>query len=176
MDFLVKRYPNGKQSTHLHSLKPGDTLLFAIAIPGYRYTPNMHSHVTMIAGGAGITPMYQLIQGIFNNPEDKTKITLVFGINNDEDALLKDEFESLTQRFPNRFTATYTVSQPSPGSKFRKGYVSRELLQEVAPEPSDSTKVFVCGPPAMEASLLGGRGAPGILEQIGYKKGQVFKF
>jgi cytochrome-b5 reductase len=42
-------------------------------------------------------------------------------------------------------------------------------------------KVFVCGPPGMEAALVGaggfGRGgAGGILEQLGYTKDQVFKF
>jgi NAD(P)H-flavin reductase len=33
----------------------------------------------MVAGGTGITPMYQLIRAIFNNPNEKTKVTLVYG-------------------------------------------------------------------------------------------------
>ncbi len=32
----------------------------------------------MIAGGTGITPMYQLIQDICNNPEDTTQLSLLF--------------------------------------------------------------------------------------------------
>lgn len=32
----------------------------------------------MIAGGSGITPMYQLIQKIGDNINDKTKSTLLF--------------------------------------------------------------------------------------------------
>jgi NAD(P)H-flavin reductase len=41
---------------------------------GYR-----HDAVGLIAGGTGITPCYQLIKAIFKNPNDKTKVTLVYG-------------------------------------------------------------------------------------------------
>ncbi|KAL1641897.1 NADH-cytochrome b5 reductase [Diplodia intermedia] len=36
IDLLIKRYPRGAASTHLHTLTPGDALLFLAAIPGYR--------------------------------------------------------------------------------------------------------------------------------------------
>ena len=38
-----------------------------------------HEKIGLIAGGTGITPCYQLIKHILNNPNDKTKITLVYG-------------------------------------------------------------------------------------------------
>ncbi|KAJ2989599.1 hypothetical protein NUW58_g3385 [Xylaria curta] len=128
LELMVKKYPNGKQSTHLHSLQPGDSLRFVTPIPGYKWTPNKHSDITLIAGGAGITPMYQLIQGVLCNPEDKTRITLVFGVNTDADVLLKPEFEEFERRFPGRFKAIYTVSNPTPDSPYPKGYVTKELL------------------------------------------------
>jgi cytochrome-b5 reductase len=123
--------------------------------------------------------MYQLIQGIFKNPQEKTKVTLVFGINSDRDALFRDEFSQLEKRFPGRFKVVYTASNPAEGSTFRKGYVSKELLQEVVGK--DSSKVFICGPPAFEESLLGasgpfGKAQGGILSQLGYSKDQVYKF
>lgn len=175
---MVKHYPNGKASTHLHSLQPGDRLLFAAALRGYPWTPNKHPHVALIAGGAGITPMYQLIQGIFHNPDDRTKVTLVFGVNTDADALLQKEFDALARRFPDRFRVVYTVSNPAPSSPFQKGYVTQELLGEVLDSGEAETKVLVCGPPAMEVALLGGRGSQeaGILEKLGYRKDQVYKF
>ncbi|KAI0595202.1 hypothetical protein F4775DRAFT_570551 [Biscogniauxia sp. FL1348] len=180
LEFLVKHYPNGKQSGHLHSLQPGDALRFIVPIPGYRWTPNRHKEITLIAGGAGITPLYSLIQGILRDPRDQTRITLVFGVNTDEDVLLKKEFDDYERRFPDRFRAVYTVSRPVPGSPYRKGYVTKELLQEVAggasPGTGSDAKVFVCGPPAMEAALVGTRKAPGILEQLGYTKAQIYKF
>ncbi|CAJ2505698.1 Uu.00g130920.m01.CDS01 [Anthostomella pinea] len=177
LEFLIKKYPNGKQSTHMHSLQAGDTMRFLVPIPGYKWTPNKHPDVTFIAGGAGITPMYALIEGILRNPEEKTRITLVFGVNTDADVLLKKEFDAYAQRYPGRFKAVYTVSNPMPGSPLRKGYVTKELLEEVGASPKvKNTKVFVCGPPPMEAALMGTRKQPGILEQMGYTKDQIYKF
>ncbi|KAI1407612.1 ferredoxin reductase-like protein [Hypoxylon sp. FL1857] len=175
LELLVKRYPNGKQSTHLHSLQPGDSLRFITRIPGYKWEPNKHSEIMLIAGGAGITPAYQLIRGILRNPDDHTKITLVFGVNTDADLLLRKEFEDYEARFPGRFNVTYTVSQPADNSPFRRGYVTKELLKQVAPHSNDC-KVFVCGPPPMENALVGSRREPGILEELGYRKDQIHKF
>lgn len=140
--------------------------------------------MTLIAGGAGITPMYQLIRGILSNPADTTKITLVFGVNYDADVLFQEEFADLESRFGrDRFRAVYTVSRPEESSPFRKGYVTRELLEQVvgrAGEGGKTARVFVCGPPAMERALLGGAsfqsGKGGILEQLGYRKEQVHRF
>ncbi|TRX95567.1 hypothetical protein FHL15_003525 [Xylaria flabelliformis] len=178
LELMVKKYPNGKQSTHLHSLQPGDSLRFVTPIPGYKWTPNKHSDITLIAGGAGITPMYQLIQGVLSSPEDKTRITLVFGVNTDADVLLKSEFEDFERRFPNRFKVVYTVSNPVPNSPYPKGYVTKELLSKVvtATPGTENMKVFVCGPPAMENALIGTRKQPGILGDLGYTKDQIHRF
>ena len=178
IEFMVKHYPNGKASTHLHSLKPGDTLAFAAAIKGFSWVPNKFSQVYLIAGGAGITPIYQLIQGILNNPDDKTKVNLVFGVNTEQDLLLREELEQYKKRFPDRFNYLYTVSHPTEeSSPLRKGYVTEELLRDVVQGSGKDTKVFVCGPPSMEDSLVGSRSAPqGILARLGFNKDQIYKF
>jgi len=174
---MVKQYPNGKASTYLHSLKPGDSLYFLTPVSlGYRWTPNQHPSITLIAGGAGITPIYQLAQGILDNPADKTKITLVFGVNSDADVLMRKEFQDFEGRFPRRFKAVYTVSNPTEGSPFRKGYVTKELLEEIGVGAEKDTKVFVCGPPAMEKALVGARKQGGVLEQLGFTKDQIHTF
>ena len=42
------------------------------------YKPNSFERGLCIAGGSGITPMWQLINASLQIPEDKTKWTLVF--------------------------------------------------------------------------------------------------
>ncbi|KAI0015198.1 hypothetical protein F4780DRAFT_108026 [Xylariomycetidae sp. FL0641] len=180
LEFLIKKYPDGKQSTHIHSLQPGDSLRFVVPIPGYKWdAAEKHPEVTLVAGGAGITPMYQLLRGIFRDRPDedpRTKVTLVYGVNTDADVLLKKEFDELERRHPGRFRAVYTVSNPGPDSPYRKGYVTKELLKEVGANPKTAnSKVFVCGPPPMEAALGNGKGS-GILAELGYTKGQVHRF
>lgn len=179
---MVKQYPNGKASSHLHSLVPGDTLTFMAALKGYSWKPNKFSQVHLIAGGAGITPIYQLIQGILNNPDDKTKINLIFGVNTEQDLLLKDELDEYRRKFPDRFSYTYTISHPEKeketedGDRIRKGYVTEELLKGIIKGSGKNTHVFVCGPPGMEDSLVGSRGSMGILSRLGFEKDQIYKF
>ncbi|KAB8237113.1 hypothetical protein ETB97_010116 [Aspergillus alliaceus] len=174
LELMVKQYPNGKASTHIHSLVPGDSLTFLTALKGFSWVPNQYPQIYAIAGGAGITPIYQLIQGILDNPDDKTKINLVFGVNSEQDLLLREELEEYKKRFPGRFDYVYAVSQLE-GEKegFKKGYVTEELLKGVVKEQGKGAKVFVCGPPAMEQSLTGKQG---VLDRLGFEKGQVYKF
>jgi cytochrome-b5 reductase len=74
LDFVIKEYPNGKMSKHIASLKPGDSLLIKGPVPKYPYKPNSKEVIGLIAGGTGITPCYQLIKHVLNDPNDKTKV------------------------------------------------------------------------------------------------------
>jgi cytochrome-b5 reductase len=49
--------------------------------------------------------MWQTARAIFKNPEDKTKVTLIYGNVSEEDILLKKEWEELENTFPQRFRA-----------------------------------------------------------------------
>lgn len=171
-------------SQHIHSLKPGDQLSFKGPIPKYPWSANKHDHITLIAGGTGITPMYQLVRAIFNNSEDKTKVSLIFGNVGENDILLKEEFEKIENDYPQRFKAFYTLDNPPESWKHGKGFISKELLQKVLPDSkSENIKVFVCGPPGLYKAISGAKKSPtdqgeldGILKELGYTKEQVYKF
>lgn len=174
---MVKLYPGGKQSSHLHSMKPGDSLTF-VPIKELAWRPNMHPHVALIAGGAGITPMYQLARGILQNPDDRTAITLVWGVNTDEDIFLRDEFAEMQRKYPSRFKAVYVVATPDAGSTHKKGFVTKKILEEAGlgakEEKNRDVKVLVCGPPAME-KVLKAKGT-GVLAELGYRPDQIYSF
>ncbi|PWY95590.1 NADH-cytochrome b5 reductase [Aspergillus sclerotioniger CBS 115572] len=184
IDLVVKVYPNGPMSEHLHSMNVGQRLAFKGPILKYAWEPNKHNHICLIAGGTGITPMYQLAREIFKNPDDKTKVTLVFGNVSEEDILLKKEFEELENTYPRRFRAFYVLDNPPKEWTGGKGYISKELLKTVLPEPKEENiKLFVCGPPGLYKAISGTKVSPsdqgelsGILKELGYTKEQVFKF
>jgi cytochrome-b5 reductase len=166
-------------------MEPGQQLDVKGPLPKYPWTPNKHSHIALIAGGTGITPMYQLARAIFSNPDDKTKVTLVFGNISEEDILLKREFEDLENTYPQRFRAFYVLDNPPKTWSGGKGFITKELLKTVLPEPKEENiKVFVCGPPGLYKAISGVKKSPtdqgeldgGILEQLGYNKDQVYKF
>lgn len=184
IDFVIKRYPNGPMSEHFHSMEPPQRLDFKGPIPKYRWEPNKHDHICLIAGGTGITPMYQLCRAIFSNPNDKTKVTLVFGNVTEQDILLKREFEDLENTYPQRFRAFYMLDKPPEGWMQGTGYINQELLKQVLPEPKvENIKIFVCGPPGMYKAISGAKKSPqdqgdlgGLLKELGYSKDQVYKF
>ncbi|KAI1075030.1 hypothetical protein F5B20DRAFT_561549 [Whalleya microplaca] len=184
IDLIVKKYPNGPMSTHIHNLVPGQRLDFKGPLPKYPWTTNKHDHIALVAGGTGITPMYQLCRAIFKNPDDKTKVTLIFGNIAEEDILLKREFEDLENTYPNRFRAFYVLGNPPKDWAGGKGFITKELLKTVLPEPkNENIKVFVCGPPGLYQAISGNKVSPsdqgeltGILKDLGYSKDQVYKF
>jgi NAD(P)H-flavin reductase len=60
-------------------------MLFKGPIPKFKYEANSFDRGLCIAGGSGITPMWQLITHSLDLPEDKTKWTLVFSNVTDKD-------------------------------------------------------------------------------------------
>ena len=171
-------------SEHIHSLKPGETLDIKGPIPKYPWAPNKHNQIALIAGGTGITPMWQLTRAIFKNPEDKTKVTLIFGNVKEEDILLKKEFDELENSYPDRFRAFYVLDNPSENWTQGKGFITKDLLKEVIPGPKEeNVKVFVCGPPGLYKAISGTKKSPaeqgelsGYLKELGYDGEQVYKF
>lgn len=165
-------------------MKPGQRLDIKGPIPKYPMDENKHSHIAMVAGGTGITPMYQVIRNIFKNPNDKTKVTLIYGNVGEDDILLKKELAELENTYPRRFRAFYTLDNPPESWTQGKGFITKDLLKTVLPEPKeDNIKIFVCGPPGLYKAISGTKVSPqdqgdlsGALADLGYRKDQVFKF
>lgn len=178
-DLLIKKYPDGKMSSHIHSLKPGDLLEVKGPIPKFKVEANMADTIGMIAGGTGITPMYQIIQKLLNDPNDKTNLVLVFGNVTEQDILLKTQLDQLAEKH-ERFKIYYAVDKGKFG---HQGFINKDLLSKALPKPSDNVKLFVCGPPLMVKAISGSK-APdysqgelgGILNEMKYPKEKVFKF
>lgn len=62
MEFLIKKYDNGKMSKHIHQLKAGDELAIKGPIKKLQYQPNTWEHTAFIVGGSGFTPAWQVLQ------------------------------------------------------------------------------------------------------------------
>lgn len=183
IDFVIKKYPGGAMSEHIHDLTPGQRLDIKGPLPKYPYKANEHDEVVMIAGGTGITPMYQVMRKIFSNPADKTKVTLLYGNQTEDDILLKQELSHLENTYPQRFRAFYTLDKPPKEWTAGRGHINPELLKTAMPEPQASVKIFVCGPPGLYKAISGAKVSPqdqgeldGSLKQLGYQKEQVYKF
>ncbi|KAI9506670.1 hypothetical protein GGI25_005331 [Coemansia spiralis] len=184
-DLVIKKYDTGKMSAHIHSMAPGDVLEMKGPNPKFPYKANALKEVGMIAGGSGITPMVQLIRHVLDDPNDNTKLTLVFANKSEDDIILRSTLDEYAKKHPDQFKIHYVVDKAKSSDwKGDVGYVTKELVQKYMP-PSDRSDILVsvCGPIPMMKSISGIK-APdysqgdvdGILKELGYDSKQVFKF
>lgn len=183
IEFVIKTYPEGKFSKHVHNLKPNDTVSFKGPIVKWKWEPNQFKKITLIGGGSGITPLYQLIHEISKNPADNTKVDLFYGSVSEKDILLRKELDKLAAEHKDQINVQYFLSNPEEGWTGHTGYIDKSFLKEHLAGPSADSKVFVCGPPPMYNSISGNKVSPsdqgevtGILAELGYTKDHVFKF
>lgn len=169
------KFPNGGQmSQHLDSLPIGAFLDVKGPLGHIEYQGkgNFLVHgkqkfakkLAMIAGGTGITPVYQVMQSILKDPEDDTEMYVVYANRTEDDILLKDELDAWAEQVPNRVKVWYVVQESiTQGWKYSTGFVTESILREHIPEPSHTTLALACGPPPMIQFAINPN-----LEKMGY--------
>ncbi|KDE04348.1 hypothetical protein MVLG_05227 [Microbotryum lychnidis-dioicae p1A1 Lamole] len=184
LDLLVKHYKDGAMTEHIFGLKEGDNLLFKGPIPKFPYKANQFESITLIAGGSGLTPMWQILQQIANDPNDKTKATLIYSNVTEADILLRKELEAFAAKRPGQIDVKFVLDQPPAEWSGAKGFVDQKLLAQTLPGPAfgDKIKIFICGPPGQVAALAGPKDKmeqgplKGLLADLGYTESQTYKF
>jgi cytochrome-b5 reductase len=148
---LHQTYPNGNISKHVSTLKIGDSLQVRGPKGQMRYGPGLASHIGMIAGGTGITPMLQIIRAAMKDPKDTTKIDLIYANVKEEDILCRKELDELAEK-NDKFDVHYFLNEPPQGWKGGEGFVSKEKIEEVFAGPKDDAKVLLCGESCWQAA------------------------
>ncbi|KAJ5110670.1 hypothetical protein N7532_001205 [Penicillium argentinense] len=170
LELVVKCYPDGLLSGYLANLSIGDEVDFRGPKGAMKYTEGLCRRIGMVAGGTGITPMYQLIRAICENESDTTEISLVYANRSESDILLRDELENFARRYPKNFKLWYMLDTPPENWKYGSGYVDQNVLREQLPGPASETKILLCGPPGMVSATKRN------LEALGFTKpGSVSK-
>jgi cytochrome-b5 reductase len=189
-ELMVKIYPDGKMSSHLDQLEVGQPVHFKhgpgnckIQYPDFKNKPE----IGMIVGGTGSAPAIQALHCLLGTSDDNSKVSMVYGSKTSEDILAKDTLDAWEASHPDRLKVTHVLSrEPSEGSSWTgaRGHITREVLEATLPKPDSDCLIFICGPPAMYASLSGPRDKPGqprcelagVLKEMGYRTEQVIKF
>ncbi|CEJ04687.1 Putative NADH-cytochrome b5 reductase 1 [Rhizopus microsporus] len=130
-------------------MKVGDRIGVRGPKGAFIYSPNMVKEIGMVAGGTGITPMLQIIKAILRNPADKTKISLIFGNVTKSDILLEEELQGLAEQHPDRFSVYHVLNEPPENWNQGVGFITKDILEQRLPKPSNDVKILVCGPPPM---------------------------
>ena len=138
---LMKIYPDGVVSGWMETLEVGAKVEFAhreadLKLSYPFYPPGKgkrRSCITMIAGGTGITPMYQAMEAILNGKDDFTEVVLLYGNHAVADILLKDELEKMELMSEGRFTVVHVVGSRDTKSidnwEGEVGWVDKEKVR-----------------------------------------------
>jgi cytochrome-b5 reductase len=163
LELTIKIYEGGKLTPYLSKLQVGDTVEIRGPKGEMKYHKNLVKEMGMIAGGTGITPMYQIIRRICEDPRDDTKTTLVYANKTEADILLKKELDEFAAKH-DQFKVHYVLSNPPQGWKGEKGRINKQMVENYLPAPAGmDTKVLICGPDPMMESMVN------ILEERGFK-------
>jgi cytochrome-b5 reductase len=193
-DLVIKVYPNGKMTQYLDKLPVGHTIEVSGPSGNLIYKDNglfdirsrkpepfvtRHvRHLGLIAGGTGITPMYQILNEILKEqtsivPGQRVdiKIWLLFANQTEQDILLRDELEQFAATNSDRFKLWYTVDREGEEWKYSKGFINDTMLKEHMPPPSDDVLICICGPPPMVKFAC----IPN-LDKLGYTENMRYNF
>eukprot|EP01056_Protomagalhaensia_sp_Gyna25_P006004 Protomagalhaensia_sp_Gyna_25__6003@NODE_93_length_5325_cov_100_196557_g72_i0_p1_GENE_NODE_93_length_5325_cov_100_196557_g72_i0NODE_93_length_5325_cov_100_196557_g72_i0_p1_ORF_typecomplete_len371_score39_55FAD_binding_6/PF00970_24/3_2e14NAD_binding_1/PF00175_21/3_3e13NAD_binding_1/PF00175_21/1_8e03NAD_binding_6/PF08030_12/0_014_NODE_93_length_5325_cov_100_196557_g72_i0981210 len=118
-----EEYPDGGlMSGILRDKGPGDTLTISGPYGRVRYMGEGHflvdghpikaTRLGMILGGSGVTPGFAIVQRIFENPNDQTEVSMIYGNRTYESIILRTRLEEYAQRFPHRFRLHLLVDEP----------------------------------------------------------------
>ncbi|CAA6664921.1 unnamed protein product [Spirodela intermedia] len=120
--------------------------------------------LAMVAGGTGITPIYQVMQAVLRDPEDQTEMHLVYANRSEDDILLREELDGWAKKRSEQVKVWYVVSEAKdPGWTYSVGFVTEEILRQRVPAAAEDVLALACGPPPMLQFAV----AP-ILEKMGY--------
>ncbi|KAI3788567.1 hypothetical protein L2E82_01337 [Cichorium intybus] len=169
-ELVIKMYPQGRMSHHFREMREGDYMAVKGPKGRFRYQPGQVRAFGMIAGGSGITPMFQVARAVLENPSDKTKVHLIYANVTSDDILLKAKLEGLATNYPDRFKVYYVLNQPPEGWTGGVGFVSKEMIQAHLPARASDIKILRCGPPPMNKAMAGH------LEALGYESDLLFQF
>jgi len=144
-------------SQHFLSLKVGDSIDIKGPCGRFQYLGRgVYSiraqkkspirRIGMIAGGSGITPMYQIMKAILHNKSDKTKVSLIYANQTPSDILLREEFDRFSE-ISTQFSIWFTVDRDAPpGWEYDTGFVSAAMISKHLPPPDPETLILMCGP------------------------------
>jgi cytochrome-b5 reductase len=114
---------------------------------------SVHVDAGMIAGGSGITPMYQIAKEIVSNRQDTTKVSIVFANLSINDILLRTELDELARSHPEQIHLHYVLDAAPPGWSGSTGYVTADVIKKHCPSPGSDGMLLFCGPRPMTEAL-----------------------
>lgn len=165
-DLTVKTYypdpsqPGGTMSNILDCLRVGEEVEVKGPSGDIRYRGGGQfmvddkqfnfDRITLILGGSGITPGYQLIARILMKAnDDKTQINVIDANKTEGDILMREELAQFEKSHPDQFQICHVLSHPGKDWPGEKGHVDERIIHQYSFPPEERNLALLCGPPTM---------------------------
>lgn len=187
LDLLIKvyfpneRFPDGGQLTQfLHGLEEGSRVRIAgpkgkvkYQNKGYFFFKKKNmgktfKKISMVAGGSGITPLYQIIQHLRDEGIGTFQVSLIFANKFKKDIVLEKELKELADC--GMIKLFFTLDNPDKDWKGLTGFVNKEKIEKCFPTASNDHLVMTCGPRLMNKDVIKS------CTELGFKEDNIFKF
>ncbi|XP_047477887.1 NADH-cytochrome b5 reductase 1-like isoform X2 [Penaeus chinensis] len=168
---LVLRFESqGLMSQHFKALKSGDQVEFQGPCGGFEYEANQLDEVTLLASGGGITPGMQLIRAVMHNPDDRTKIKLLYFSENYDEILYREELDDYAAK-DSRLEMMHTLGESPEDWDGEEGFIDTQMIDKYLTKPNGiKQKIIMCGGPTMTISCLHS------LRSLGFPSDAIFIF
>jgi len=182
VELVIKIYEDGKMGQYLDHLNIGDHIDIMGPKGFIHYDSPSHIILTkprakgsfvfqtlnMIAGGTGLTPMYQIIQQIIKDNKDETKVKMIYGNITDDDILCRSDLQKM--RKVRNIDIIFTLDQPPSGWQEEAGYVTSTMIEKHLAPPEQEPVTLVCGPPPMMRAVIA------TLKKMNYPTERIMSF
>lgn len=161
-EFFIRKVPGGRFTEWLFSnAKVGDALIVNAPF-GEFVLRESSAPILCIAGGSGLAPVLSLLKGALQSLRRPREVTLVFGARAQADLYMLDAIEALRREWPVRFDFVPVLANEPADSAWqgRRGLIV-DHLADVLGESLAVQHAYLCGPPGMIDSCIGGLKAGG---------------
>ncbi len=147
--FVIKLKPGGRASRWVSEvLTEGSVVGMGRPLGLFTLAPEDQGHFVFVGTGSGVAPLRSHLVSCLEYRKSNAGMDLIFGVRNREDLFWIDHFEDLARRHSN-FHFHPTLSAPPVDWTGMKGRVTSVMPGII--KDSATTKVFLCGSPAMIA-------------------------
>lgn len=148
----------GRFTREIHALEPGAEVRCEGPCGVFCSRAEDRASLALIAGGVGITPFLSLLRH-FEATGRAVPTVLIWANKTSRDIFGREELEGMTRNMPLRVVHVLSrdkeapgLQEPGNGVSFEHGRVTAEVLSR---HMSADQSFYLCGPPAMQAFVLG---------------------
>ena len=148
----------------------GDFHIASKKVKPITWRRKQYKKVSMLCGGTGITPIYQILQ-VADINKDSVEYILLYGNRSSKDILLKNELDRIKHTKNISLKLIYTIDKEEDDWDGLVGYITKDKIEKYVPPPSDDTLILLCGSGKMCKKYL----IP-LLIEMGYDSENIHKF